>query len=48
VKRCVELHGGKIKFHSATGIGTTFIVTLPLFGKPVEVGAETAFFMNRP
>jgi PAS domain S-box-containing protein len=48
VKRCVEMHGGKIKFHSTTGIGTTFIVTLPLFGKPVEVGAETAFFMNRP
>jgi PAS domain S-box-containing protein len=48
VKRCVELHGGKIKFHSTRGLGTTFVVTLPLSNSPVEVGAETAFFMNRP
>jgi PAS domain S-box-containing protein len=48
VKRCVELHGGKIKFHSTTGLGTTFIVTLPLTDAPVEIGTETAFFMNRP
>ena len=32
VKRCVELHGGKIAFESKEGHGTTFIVALPLFG----------------
>gem|GEM_PF-5082541 len=32
VKRCVELHGGKIAFESKEGQGTTFIVALPLFG----------------
>jgi PAS domain S-box-containing protein len=31
VKRCVELHGGKIAFESQEGHGTTFIVALPLF-----------------
>lgn len=31
VKRCVELHGGKIEFASVEGQGTTFTVTLPLF-----------------
>jgi len=31
VKRCVELHGGKISFESREGQGTTFIVELPLF-----------------
>lgn len=31
VRRCVELHGGKIRFESAEGAGTTFTVTLPLF-----------------
>jgi hypothetical protein len=30
VKRCVDLHGGKIKYRSALGEGTTFTVTLPL------------------
>jgi signal transduction histidine kinase len=34
VKRCVELHGGKIAFESKEGHGTTFIVALPLFGPP--------------
>ena len=34
VKRCVELHGGKIAFESKEGQGTTFIVALPLFGPP--------------
>lgn len=32
VQRCVELHGGEIKFESVEGKGTTFTVTLPLFG----------------
>ena len=32
VKRCVELHGGKIAFQSAEGSGSTFVVALPLFG----------------
>lgn len=31
VQRCVELHGGEIKFESVEGEGTTFTVTLPLF-----------------
>jgi DNA-binding NarL/FixJ family response regulator len=31
VKRCVELHGGKIAFESKEGRGTTFVVALPLF-----------------
>jgi PAS domain S-box-containing protein len=31
VKRCVELHGGKIAFESKEGGGTTFVVALPLF-----------------
>ena len=35
VKRCVELHGGKITFESRVGEGTRFFVTLPLFGSPV-------------
>ena len=48
MKRCVELHGGKIKCQSTDGVGTQFIVKLPLFGRPVNVGAETALFMNRP
>jgi PAS domain S-box-containing protein len=34
VKRCVELHGGKIAFESKEGHGTTFVVALPLFGPP--------------
>ena len=31
VKRCVELHDGRIEFKSAIGTGTTFTVTLPVF-----------------
>lgn len=30
VKKCVELHSSKIEVESTVGIGTTFIVTLPL------------------
>ena len=30
VKKCVELHGGSISVHSEVGVGTTFIVNLPL------------------
>jgi signal transduction histidine kinase len=31
VKRCAELHGGKVKLDSKIGQGTTVIVNLPLF-----------------
>jgi signal transduction histidine kinase len=37
VQRCVELHGGEIKFESAEGKGATFVVTLPLFLKNTEL-----------
>jgi signal transduction histidine kinase len=30
VKRAVDLHGGKIAFESEVGVGTTFIVSLPV------------------
>jgi PAS domain S-box-containing protein len=32
VKRCVELHGGKLQLQSALGEGTTVTITLPVFG----------------
>ncbi len=31
VKKFVDLHGGKISLQSQVGVGTTFIVTLPLY-----------------
>jgi len=33
VKRCVELHGGTLQFHSRPGDGTRFLVRLKLFPK---------------
>lgn len=36
VQRCVELHGGEIRFESAEGKGTTFVVALPLFGQSAD------------
>jgi signal transduction histidine kinase len=41
VKRCVELHGGRIGFQSKEGHGTTFIVALPLFGPPPSSNGES-------
>ena len=32
VKRCTELHGGKVRVHSMIGRGTTVTVILPVFG----------------
>ena len=32
VKKCVDLHGGQITVDSVLGVGTTFVVTLPLNG----------------
>jgi len=29
-KRIVEMHGGRIEVHSALGVGSTFIIDLPL------------------
>jgi signal transduction histidine kinase len=31
VKRCVELHGGRVELQSRVGAGTTVTVTLPMF-----------------
>jgi signal transduction histidine kinase len=39
VKRCVELHRGKIKIESAVGRGTTVTVRLPLFS-PTQQDAK--------
>jgi signal transduction histidine kinase len=41
VKRCVESHGGELRFDSIEGQGTTFTVILPTF-------AGTGFFRQRP
>ena len=43
VRRCVELHGGEIRFESTEGRGSTFIVRLPLFaGMPAGSGRKPA------
>ena len=36
VKRCADLHGGKVQVNSKIGEGTTVTVKLPLFGKNHE------------
>jgi signal transduction histidine kinase len=47
VKRCVELHGGKIAFETHEGRGTAFIVALPLFDSPASGNGEaTAQFIR--
>lgn len=40
VKRCVELHAGRIELRSRVGEGTTFVVVLPLFGVGGQAPAE--------
>jgi len=34
VKRCSELHGGKVQVKSKIGEGTTVLVKLPVFKEP--------------
>lgn len=47
VRRCVDRHGGEIRFESVEGKGTTFIVRLPLFslakgdGKPARAAKKS-------
>lgn len=36
VQRCVELHGGEIRYESVEGKGTTFVVAITLFPETVE------------
>jgi len=46
VKRCVELHGGKVAFDTREGSGTTFVVALPLFGAGDGNGDGTTQFLR--
>ncbi len=36
VKNCVDIHQGQIAVESEIGVGTTFIVTLPMYNLPVS------------
>jgi PAS domain S-box-containing protein len=47
VKRCVQLHGGKIHFQSVEGKGTIFTVWLPLFGEVLDSSFETSFLARQ-
>jgi PAS domain S-box-containing protein len=38
VKKCVDLHGGRITVNSKVGVGTTFTVSLPFKNCPVLTG----------
>jgi PAS domain S-box-containing protein len=45
VKRCVELHGGRVELESHEGRGTTVMVRLPVFGADADgagVGGESS------
>nr|WP_228035498.1 PAS domain-containing sensor histidine kinase [Oculatella sp. LEGE 06141] len=42
VKQCVDLHGGQISVKSTVGIGTTFVVRLPI-GSPPEQMYESDY-----
>jgi signal transduction histidine kinase len=46
VKRCVELHGGKITFESKEGSGTSFVVSLPLFAFDGPLDGNTTQFIK--
>jgi signal transduction histidine kinase len=35
VKRCADLHGGRVQVNSKIGEGTTVTITLPVFGMNV-------------
>jgi PAS domain S-box-containing protein len=46
VKRCADLHGGKIKLESKLGEGTAVTVRLPIFGPELPGARDTASPMN--
>lgn len=46
VKELIELHQGSIRVNSQVGIGSEFIVTLPLDQKAYEGNANTEFILN--
>jgi signal transduction histidine kinase len=47
VKHCVQLHGGKIAFESKIGVGTSFVVALPVFGVAGEDGNGTTQLFHK-